>query len=106
MKNIIEVLRSTYITVHGGDCAHLYYDHAIEMAIKALEKQIPKEPIQKEFKSYNGECFNFYYTCPTCGKKVEVDDNEVYATEYYPSCECGQRIKWDDILNEFEMKWL
>lgn len=37
------------------------YSVAFEMAIKALEKQIPKKPI-------DGEC---YYICPCCGRALD-----------------------------------
>lgn len=37
------------------------YSVAFETAIKALEKQIPKKPI-------DGEC---YYICPCCGRALD-----------------------------------
>ena len=36
-----------------------------------------------------------YYCCPTCGKAVEIDDGELWNTITYPTCECGQRIKYE-----------
>ena len=67
-----------------------------EVIHKALEKQIPKQPIKKtgaECGMYLTE--EYYRCCPTCGKPVEVDDDELWNTICYPSCECGQRIKYD-----------
>ena len=67
-----------------------------EVILKALEKQIPKQPIKKtgaECGMYLTE--EYYRCCPTCGKPVEVDDDELWNTICYPSCECGQRIKYD-----------
>ena len=69
---------------------------ACDVAIAALEKQVPKKPIKKTgaelgmyYKKWN------YYCCPTCGEPVQIDDDELYSTIYYPTCECGQRIKYD-----------
>lgn len=47
------------------------YSVAFETAIKALEKQIPKKPI-------DGEC---YYICPCCGRVLdwtEVKNERLY----------------------------
>lgn len=67
-----------------------------EVILDALEKQIKKKPIKKT----GAECGMYYkkwnyYCCPTCGEPVQVDDDELYSTIYYPTCECGQKIKYD-----------
>lgn len=78
-----------------------------EIAIDALEKQIPKKPVKKKFREgYLVVREVEYYTCPVCGGQVEVEDNEGYLTECYPSCECGQRIDWTGIIEKYGMKWL
>ena len=59
-----------------------YYE-AIETAIEALEKQIPKKPIDNE------ECK--WFECPTCGMIVARYYN---GTAHH--CECGQAIDWSD----------
>ena len=56
---------------------------ALEMAIKALEKQIPKKPI--EIDTY-GE----YYKCPICNKYA-VDN---FGCNYKFCRECGQKLDW------------
>ena len=71
-------------------------EEPLKMAIEALEKQIKKKPIKKT----GAECGMYYkkwnyYCCPTCGEPVQIDDDELYSTIYYPTCECGQRIKYD-----------
>lgn len=78
---------------------------ALEEGIQALRKQIPREPIEKQvhLNSWHGDTKR--WVCPTCGSLVEVDDNECYATEYYPTCKCGQRIEWNNLINDYEMKW-
>mgnify|MGYP003300448400 CR=1 FL=1 len=62
------------------------YSEALEAAIEALEKQIPKRPDE----SYNGysngyPVWEFY--CPNCGE--EIDDTDHH-------CVCGQEIEWVD----------
>ena len=54
---------------------------AYEVALEALEKQVPKKAIEHETK------FVPVYECPSCGC---ID---VYGQE---NCdECGQKIKWE-----------
>lgn len=78
-----------------------------EKCIEALEKQIPKQPIQKMMRVRWSYCRSNFklWVCPVCNKAVEVEDNEGYQSEYYPTCECGQRIDWADILEEHDHKW-
>lgn len=91
-----------------GDMYDAYICKALEMGIEALEKQIAKEPIRRlvntTYHTYFRKPFEMY-VCPMCHKAVEVDDNEGWQSEYYPSCECGQRIDWTGILEDYELKW-
>ena len=60
------------------------YLEVLEMAISALEKQIPKEPIDDEFRS---KC------CQNCGRCA----CELLSNRHMPYCEyCGQALKWGD----------
>lgn len=64
---------------------------AIEIAIKALEKQIPKKPDYEGDGYWNGELVYDTWICPCCGKHYEVDYEE------YDCCpKCGQKIDWDE----------
>ena len=63
---------------------------ALTMAVRVLEKQIPKNPAiweSKDYDSYipNG---NWGYECPCCGNR-EIDYLEHH-------CICGQALDWDD----------
>lgn len=63
----------TLITAGNGD-ERLY------TAIEALEKQLPKKPIEK------GIHF-VYYKCPNCNRILPIDKNY---------CDCGQRLDWPE----------
>lgn len=60
---------------------------AADLAIKALEKQIPKKPIiaTNMMTKEKGIC------CPNC----ETWYNRFYENKKY-CMECGQRLKWSD----------
>ena len=57
---------------------------ALILAIKALEKQVPKKPID----TIEQEGFE----CPTCRRVVVL-----YHNGKRHHCECGQSLKWEDI---------
>lgn len=66
---------------------------ALDMALEALEKQIPKKPIKDELE--NGYVFGYY--CPACGADdfyMRYDSN---TADHYECCaKCGQAIDWSD----------
>ena len=64
---------------------------ALDMAIEALEKQIPKRPLIYEERWYFSPTPNddWGYECPCCGNQ-EIDYPEHH-------CTCGQALDWDDI---------
>lgn len=64
-----------------------------DVAVSAIEKQIPKTPIKRNSvcysKSVEGEEFYAYdYHCPLCGVKVNGEKHH---------CPCGQALDWNDI---------
>ena len=61
------------------------YTVAFEEAIEALEKQIPKKPVD------NPE--DGWFECPNCGLIVWV----YYGTGETHHCDCGQRLDWEEI---------
>ena len=78
----------------NNDCKFTEDDYkANEMAIKALEKQIPKKPIMKQyFENLEDE----YLCCPTCGEiltdRIPADNK----TFYFHCMNCGQKFDWSD----------
>ena len=75
IENAIKILE-----VAQAECewiAPLEYQVAFDMAIEALEKQIPKKPKMP---------LDAYWICPICSRKVEHP---------YEHCtSCGQAIDW------------
>lgn len=71
----------------------LDYSIAFKTAIKALEKQIPKKPI-------NEEC---YYICPCCRGELGVSDDDIFIyklsmPKYCSNCGCV--LDWTEVKNE------
>ena len=59
------------------------YRKALEVASKALEKQIAKKPTDVR---YFGEAGYYIGLCPVCGQGNNSD---------YPYCgDCGQKLDW------------
>lgn len=88
-QEAIEILK------HEHDYAQLlsYVNEALKMAISALEKQIPKKPI-------NEEC---YYICPCCRGDLGVSDDDIFIYElsmpkYCSNCGCA--LDWTEVKNE------
>lgn len=68
-----------------NDCKFLEDDYiANDMAIKALEKQIPKKP---KFYAHNYHCAN----CATI-----VGNNEFKWQRFLYCDKCGQKLDWSD----------
>ena len=60
---------------------------ALDVAIKALEKQIPKKPTMRHLKHYDSYTDGW---CPNCEAYV----NEDSGNKYCPNC--GQKLDWSD----------
>ena len=60
-----------------------------ELAVKALEKQIPTSP---KIKSWSPAL------CPSCDKELSEHLGDGYYKHYYglSICECGQKLKWEE----------
>ena len=70
---------------------------AIEMAMEALEKQIPKKPYLEGDGYADGYLVYDTWICPHCEKHYEVDYDDY---DYCPNC--GQKIDWSEQNDETE----
>lgn len=76
------------ITDENNDCKFTEDDYkANEMAIQALEKQIPKKPIKREKQVVR--YVNTYY-CPICNLVITGTNIAKWC------CHCGQKLDWGD----------
>ena len=62
---------------------------AYKLAVKALDKQIPKTPKIERWSPA---------LCPSCGNELSEDLGDGYYRHWYglSICECGQKLKWGD----------
>ena len=76
------------ITDNNNDCKFTEDDYkANEMAIQALEKQIPKKPVKSEKQVVR--YVNTYY-CPICN--LGITGTNIAKWCYH----CGQKLDWSD----------
>lgn len=76
----------------------LDYAIAIDTAIEALEKQIPKKPIIKPWSPA---------ICPSCGEELSISLGDGYYSHriiltHCPNLECLQRLDWGEGKNSNE----
>lgn len=86
-KDFIEILR-----INGEEQIQKNdYRKASNIAIKALEKQIPKKPIIKQGKYCNA------YHCPVCNGYIRSTNTriEVILEENIFCGVCGQKLNWE-----------
>ena len=80
------------IEVAKAECewnAPLEYQGAFDMAIESLKKQIPMEPLEKEYSNDLGENIHVYVIpCGKCGHAIN------FLHSYCPWC--GQKIDWKE----------
>ena len=71
---------------------------AVEIAVEAMEKQIPKKPIRiDKNKEFDG---NWKKVCPSCKSALieRITTNEESCARLYNytgHCKCGQAIDWE-----------
>lgn len=74
----------------NNDCKFTEDDYkANDMAIKALEKQIPKKPMM----AYDDKVDSNWCSCPICANGIGW---EIHARKIKFCLECGQRLDFGD----------
>lgn len=93
-RKAIETLIANY-----PDACFEQLREAVDKAISALEKQIPKKPIRiDKNKEFDG---NWKKVCPLCGRMLieRITTSEKSYPRYYNytgHCWCGQAIDWEE----------
>lgn len=84
-----------HIEIHSRKEPHAFFiTKALKLAVKALEKQIPKKPIVDSANLVDLQDFH----CPKCNQKIIARiDGEWIAGKQQNYCDkCGQAIDWSD----------
>ena len=72
--------------VHHPECS--IFAEALGLAIQALEKRIPKKPIENDTNSFD---------CPCCNYDLKTDTGNPFGDYFLRYCDnCGQMIDWSD----------
>lgn len=93
MKNDAVVVLDSGFGTHPGESDLVYRNRKIyaELAINALEKQIPKKPEYEADGYADGELVYDYAKCPICGHDFEYGIND-WGCEH--CSDCGQKLDW------------
>ena len=86
-KDAIKLLQEIKSIYFDKQSDNLDESNLIEIAVEALEKQIPKE-LSTVIKEANGREFKFYY-CSSCYVNIE--------SKYKYCLNCGQKLDWSDL---------
>lgn len=87
VREAIETIKSNYPT-----SGYYMLCEALDTAIEALEKQLPKKPnFEGDEYAPNGTFVYDTWECPNCGECYEVDYDDY---DYCPKC--GQKIDWSE----------
>lgn len=82
----------TYATAEAENLP-IQMGKAFDVALKALEKQIPRKLYYEGDGYADGELVYDYAKCPVCGHEFEYDIND-WGCNYCSNC--GQRLDWGD----------
>ena len=95
-QEAIEVIKRVYNVSCPDYEDEMLYEKAIELAIKALEKQIPQTLFENKFnKMHIGDTVNGI--CPVCFTDFVCITPKYYKEEGYGYCkQCGQKLDWGE----------
>lgn len=77
---------------------YTYMNEALNMAIKALEKQIPKKPVRQVRRSIEHEYKDYYCSCGNfIGYETPINKSLEMVKIPFKYCpDCGQKLDWGD----------
>lgn len=64
---------------------------AVEIAVKAMKKQIPVKPVKSKEERYGMGYVYHDWVCPSCGKFLAYEPEKSGCHH----CKCGQAIDWE-----------
>ena len=80
------------LKINKPTSGYMMLQEAVDFAIQALEKHIPKKPIMKP---YYKDMEEEYLCCPTCGEiltdRIPMDNKDFY----FHCLNCGQKFNWE-----------
>lgn len=82
VREAIETIKSNYPT-----SGYYMLCEALDTAIEALEKQLPKEAVKRSLVKDNGIVVGAVGRCPCCN---EIIDDTMTV------CDCAQKIDWSE----------
>ena len=86
--------------VHDYPCPYGIGGTAWMYIRNCIEKQVPKKPILKEIKCFDGSTADFVFVCPVCSRKICSEPTDYimasFLKEEYPHCNCGQALDWSE----------
>jgi hypothetical protein len=68
---------------------------AMQVAIKAIEKQIPKKPFKTM--DENNPYYKYMPWCCPCCRETLYEDTEWGGQEFAYCTECGQKLNWEEV---------
>lgn len=83
VKEAIEVIKANYPT-----SGYYMLRESLDIAIEALEKQLPKKVVDKSLVKDDGIAVGYVGKCPCCNEIIEYTTNV---------CDCGQRLDWSEV---------
>lgn len=87
VRKAIEIIKSNYPT-----SGYYVLCEALDTAIEALEKQLPKKGIKEKITEGVNKGLHKYY-CPVCYRNGDLS-NKCNVGEY--CSDCGQRLDWSE----------
>jgi predicted SprT family Zn-dependent metalloprotease len=97
VEEAIELLKDKRMEINYKVNGATQFSEALDMAIKALEKDIAKESTQTHVRYGMGYEYHDYF-CPVCDQLLvpEPKGNRWKQEGGWSRCqECGQKIKWE-----------